>query len=238
MTHEQLADALADRYLLDEELGRGSSATVYLAQDLRHGRRVALKVLHSALGQATRGRAVSARDPHPGTAAPPAHPAGVRLRRRRGPPLLRHAARRDRDPAGPARAPGPADRGRRGPGGPRGGVRPELRARPGCDSPRPQARKHRLLTDGPRDPRRFRHRGGRGRHDWGPAPHRDRRGRGHAGLHESRAERGRRSARRPQRSVFAGRGHLRGAFRRTAVHRPQRARHLRAEAHRNAAAHP
>ena len=52
MTHEQLADALADRYLLDEELGRGSSATVYLAQDLRHGRRVALKVLHSALGQA------------------------------------------------------------------------------------------------------------------------------------------------------------------------------------------
>jgi eukaryotic-like serine/threonine-protein kinase len=52
MTHELLADALADRYLLDEELGRGSSATVYLAQDLRHGRRVALKVLHSALGQA------------------------------------------------------------------------------------------------------------------------------------------------------------------------------------------
>ena len=54
MTHELLADALADRYLLDEELGRGSSGTVYLAQDLRHSRRVALKVLHSALGQAPR----------------------------------------------------------------------------------------------------------------------------------------------------------------------------------------
>jgi serine/threonine protein kinase/tetratricopeptide (TPR) repeat protein len=47
-----LAQALADRYLVLEELGRGSSATVYLAQDLRHDRRVALKVLHSALGAA------------------------------------------------------------------------------------------------------------------------------------------------------------------------------------------
>jgi eukaryotic-like serine/threonine-protein kinase len=52
MIDERLADALADRYLLEEELGRGASATVYLAQDLRHGRRVALKVLHSALGAA------------------------------------------------------------------------------------------------------------------------------------------------------------------------------------------
>ena len=49
---DRLADALADRYLLEEELGRGASATVYLAQDRRHGRRVALKVLHSALGAA------------------------------------------------------------------------------------------------------------------------------------------------------------------------------------------
>src|SRR4051812_40703005 len=51
-TRDRLADALADRYLLEEALGRGASATVYLAQDLRHGRRVALKVLHAALGQA------------------------------------------------------------------------------------------------------------------------------------------------------------------------------------------
>ena len=46
-----LADALRDRYLLDRELGRGGMATVYLAQDLRHGRPVALKVLHPELAQ-------------------------------------------------------------------------------------------------------------------------------------------------------------------------------------------
>jgi serine/threonine-protein kinase len=49
---DQLADALADRYLLEEELGRGASAVVYLVHDLRHSRRVALKVLHAHLGQA------------------------------------------------------------------------------------------------------------------------------------------------------------------------------------------
>src|SRR6187551_1264828 len=47
-----LAAELADDYLIEEELGRGASATVFLAQDLRHGRRVALKVLHSELGAA------------------------------------------------------------------------------------------------------------------------------------------------------------------------------------------
>ncbi|HUF34520.1 MAG TPA: protein kinase [Gemmatimonadales bacterium] len=37
--------ALADRYRLIEEIGRGGAATVYLAEDLKHGRRVAIKVL-------------------------------------------------------------------------------------------------------------------------------------------------------------------------------------------------
>ena len=50
--HDILAAELAEQYLMEEELGRGGSATVFLAQDLRHGRRVALKVLHSALGAA------------------------------------------------------------------------------------------------------------------------------------------------------------------------------------------
>ncbi|HTK42470.1 MAG TPA: serine/threonine-protein kinase, partial [Gemmatimonadales bacterium] len=40
-----LAAALRDRYTLERELGRGGMATVYLAQDLRHDRPVALKVL-------------------------------------------------------------------------------------------------------------------------------------------------------------------------------------------------
>jgi eukaryotic-like serine/threonine-protein kinase len=41
------ADALRDRYALDRELGRGGTATVYLARDLKHDRLVALKVLHA-----------------------------------------------------------------------------------------------------------------------------------------------------------------------------------------------
>ena len=44
-----LAAALSDRYALERELGRGGMATVYLARDLKHGRPVALKVLHPEL---------------------------------------------------------------------------------------------------------------------------------------------------------------------------------------------
>ena len=45
----QPADALAGRYAIERELGRGGMATVYLARDLRHDRGVALKVLHPEL---------------------------------------------------------------------------------------------------------------------------------------------------------------------------------------------
>jgi serine/threonine protein kinase/tetratricopeptide (TPR) repeat protein len=44
-----LRDALRDRYVLERELGRGGMATVYLAQDLKHDRPVALKVLLAEL---------------------------------------------------------------------------------------------------------------------------------------------------------------------------------------------
>jgi serine/threonine-protein kinase len=47
-----LRAALADRYTLERELGRGGMATVYLAQDVKHGRQVALKVLRPDLAAA------------------------------------------------------------------------------------------------------------------------------------------------------------------------------------------
>jgi TolB-like protein len=47
----ELAAALADRYGIERELGRGGMATVYLAKDLRHDRPVAFKVLHPELAQ-------------------------------------------------------------------------------------------------------------------------------------------------------------------------------------------
>jgi serine/threonine-protein kinase len=45
----QVAPALADLYLIEGELGRGGAASVYLAYDQRHGRRVAVKVLYPEL---------------------------------------------------------------------------------------------------------------------------------------------------------------------------------------------
>src|SRR2546422_11610133 len=42
---EALSAALADRYTVDRVLGRGGMATVYVAEDLRHSRQVAIKVL-------------------------------------------------------------------------------------------------------------------------------------------------------------------------------------------------
>ena len=42
---DRLAAALADRYRIERELGHGGMATVYLAEDLKHHRRVAIKVL-------------------------------------------------------------------------------------------------------------------------------------------------------------------------------------------------
>src|SRR6476469_6441450 len=46
---EKLRDSLSQSYSLERELGRGGMATVFLAQDLKHDRPVALKVLHPDL---------------------------------------------------------------------------------------------------------------------------------------------------------------------------------------------
>ena len=64
----RLNAALAGRYAIERELGEGGMATVYLADDLKHERKVALKVLKPELG------AVVGSDP-----------LASRLRGRRGP---------------------------------------------------------------------------------------------------------------------------------------------------------
>jgi eukaryotic-like serine/threonine-protein kinase len=46
----RLMESLADRYRIEREIGAGGMAVVYLAEDLKHRRRVPLKVLRPELG--------------------------------------------------------------------------------------------------------------------------------------------------------------------------------------------
>ncbi|HWG53655.1 MAG TPA: protein kinase, partial [Gemmatimonadaceae bacterium] len=48
-TVAQLNGVLTDRYRIERELGVGGMATVYLAEDVKHHRKVAIKVLHAEL---------------------------------------------------------------------------------------------------------------------------------------------------------------------------------------------
>ena len=41
----RLSAALSDRYRIERELGQGGMATVYLAEDLKHDRKVAITIL-------------------------------------------------------------------------------------------------------------------------------------------------------------------------------------------------
>jgi TolB-like protein len=49
---DHLKAALKDRYDVERELGQGGMATVFLARDVKHGRQVAIKVLHDDIGMA------------------------------------------------------------------------------------------------------------------------------------------------------------------------------------------
>src|SRR5437899_7696670 len=66
-----LSAALVGRYRIDRELGQGGMATVYLAHDLKHERKAAIKVLRPELAQALgaerflREIAIAARLNHP-----------------------------------------------------------------------------------------------------------------------------------------------------------------------------
>ena len=52
---ERLKSALADRYRIERELGQGGMSIVYLAEDLKHHRKVAVKVLRPELAEAIGG---------------------------------------------------------------------------------------------------------------------------------------------------------------------------------------
>src|SRR3989441_11865800 len=68
---EALSAALGDRYTIDRVLGRGGMATVYVAEDRRHSRQVAIKVLRPDVAAAIgaerflREIAIAARLTHP-----------------------------------------------------------------------------------------------------------------------------------------------------------------------------
>ena len=48
---DDVREALADRYVIERELGAGGMAIVYLAEDIKHHRKVAVKVLRPELAE-------------------------------------------------------------------------------------------------------------------------------------------------------------------------------------------
>ena len=65
---DRLKTALADRYAIDEEIGSGGMATVYLAHDIKHECRLAVKVLRpepAVSNRLLRGITIAANLSHP-----------------------------------------------------------------------------------------------------------------------------------------------------------------------------
>ena len=110
---DQLQAALSATYALDRELGRGGMATVFLAHDRKHGRAVALKVLHPELASSLGPERFRREIAFAAGLQHPAHPhrAGFRRDRRRA-ALVHHAVRRGGEPPvpPPARATTPGGR--------------------------------------------------------------------------------------------------------------------------------
>ena len=100
----RLNAALEGRYHIESELGEGGMATVYLADDIKHERKVALKVLKPELAAVVGAERflaeikTTANLQHPHILPP------LRFRRGRLVSLLRHALHRGRDAQGPAGA--------------------------------------------------------------------------------------------------------------------------------------
>ena len=94
----ELNAGLHGRYTIEREIGAGGMATVFLARDLRHERRVALKVLEPELG-AVLGAERFLSEIASRRASSIRIPAAVRFGRSRRPALLRDALRRGRDAA-------------------------------------------------------------------------------------------------------------------------------------------
>ncbi len=59
----KLSTALADRYKIERHLGEGGMATVYLAEDWKHKRKVALKVVRPELAASNGARWATRRAP-------------------------------------------------------------------------------------------------------------------------------------------------------------------------------
>ena len=79
---DRLTAALADRYRIERELGAGGMATVYLAEDLKHHRRVALKVLRPELAAALGPERFLREIEITAQLSAPAHPAAATTRAR------------------------------------------------------------------------------------------------------------------------------------------------------------
>ena len=58
-TIDRLNAALGGRYSIERELGAGGTATVYLAEDSRHHRKVAVPVLDASISGGTRNRDIA-----------------------------------------------------------------------------------------------------------------------------------------------------------------------------------